>query len=231
MSNPGSQDWQGLILTALEKCPFLTRSGGKKNRPLSGPSPVGKGLLKTLNVTGKSQPHMQKPRIVLFPQISPPCKAPQGWCWPVGGPGSWTPVMSRRPALASGRGNGAIPCIPASAGKRNQRGSSFPSASPSLTFASQPSPLLETPGEPSRKEPSSSLGNGSPGCAQGPCEWAAVLLQGPGAQPPAVIFNRVSREPGTPREPLPSPGCKSPLQASCSGERRGGQPASQTEPN
>lgn len=115
---------------------------------------------------------MQKPHII--PTGLSSSLSPSGLVLASGGPGRRTPIMLRS-ALAEGRGNGAIPHIPASAGKGNRQGSSFSSASPSLAFASQPAPLLDTPEEPSRKEPSSSPGNGGPGCAGGPCERAAVL--------------------------------------------------------
>lgn len=78
-------------------------------------------------------------RPVSFSQVALPYKAPQGqWC-PVAVPGSRTPILLHRPALASGKASGPIPRIPASAGKGNEHGSSFPSALPSLAFApSQP---------------------------------------------------------------------------------------------
>lgn len=105
---------------ALEKCPFLTKSGGRKNRPLSGASAVGKGLPKTLNVTGKSQPRVPKPRIVPTGLSSP--RRPSGLVLVRGQLGSRTPLIWPRPALAGGRGSGAIARVPASAGKGNQQG-------------------------------------------------------------------------------------------------------------
>lgn len=198
---------------------------------------MDKGLLKplslpffrTLNVTGKSQLHVQKPRIV--PAGLSSSQSPSGLVLAGGRPRQPDTPHVAQACLGrwqAQRGHSSRTCL---SREGKPRGSSFLSASPALAFASQTVPLLETPGELSRKEPSSSPGNGSPACAQGPCERAAALLQGPGAQSPAVIFNCVSHEPGVPREPLPSPGCTSPLQANCSRERSGGQTDRQTEPN
>lgn len=97
--------------------------------------------------------------------------------------------MSLRPALAQAM---AVPCIPAPAGTGERWGSSFPSASPSLAFASQLSLILEAPAEQNGEEPSSSLGNGSRGCA----------ATGPRAQPPAAAFERASQEPGGAQGPV-----------------------------
>lgn len=100
----------------------------------------------------------------------------------------------------------------------------LPLASPSPTFVSQPASLLEIPGELSRKGPTGSATNGSPGWAPGPLWELAVGPQSPQLSCQQWFFKQVPYKPGC--WDMLSWRHVSPCQASCVGEkkkkRRGG---------